>query len=519
MDVAALLKTLGSDWAGKVESVVQDPAGDAFKTILNFVLSQQVPVDVNRLMFVTPHDLMRVYRASPREGALIEEWRRFRTAAGQLDISSFPDHSATTEARELSFNDKAFLSSRRNVKPILRDVDGFQIFDEGVTPWVPVFLDEWVSTLLPEIERYLGQRWPERIPIILSLHSAHSARFPPDAGLDRDLLSPESTEEDESEAPETDPDALERRWWSYAYGIATRVSEQHNPPTGVGLGSPAVYLNVEHIERLAAQLQVQPEALIAATVAHELSHIVHGHTDDHHATHGWFREGDAQRDSWSVLTSLLGSTRRLTAREARAAQALMARQQPDAYQYFGDFQAGVLQQAPAHISPDPQVFQVGTTRELPILLTLPLTEVPMWPILEKPQVGDLVFLRVNLPKSLAGPWVIVAIAAEPRIGHPKDLLSVVQTEEEDRRQSGSEAFRYRPPLVWLQLRRTTNMRMGPVPESIKLVTRPVHVCAIDEVNLEELADSLPTKSEGRDLRLRGRENGHIRTTSRVAGDR
>ncbi len=264
MDVAALLKTLGSDWAGKVESVVQDPAGDAFETILNFVLSQQVPVDVNRLMFVTPHDLMRVYRASPREGALIEEWRRFRTAAGQLDISSFPDHSATTEARELSFNDKAFLSSRRNVKPILRDVDGFQIFDEGVTPWVPVFLDEWVSTLLPEIERYLGQRWPERIPIILSLHSADSARFPPDAGLDRDLLSPESTEEDESEAPETDPDALERRWWSYAYGIATRVSEQHNPPTGVGLGSPAVYLNVEHIERLAAQLQVQPEALIAA---------------------------------------------------------------------------------------------------------------------------------------------------------------------------------------------------------------------------------------------------------------
>ncbi len=62
------------------------------------------------------------------------------------------------------------------------------------------------------------------------------------------------------------------------------------------------------------------------------------------------------------------------------------------------------------------------------------------------------------------------------------------------------------------------MRMGPVPESIKLVTRPVHVCAIDEVNLEELADSLPTKSEDAISDFEG-ERTAIRTTSRVAGDR
>lgn len=185
---------------------------------------------------------------------------------------------------------------------------------------------------------HLGRDADGRVHVILSRRATHERRFPPRANNLLSLLNQGDADElaaDRRGADVAADDAYPRRY--YAHGVATRIRGAHAAPKGATLGERAIYLDVETIEGLAEEFEVSDQGMMAAVAIHELSHVVRDHADDEDsAAHGWFSEGDAQRDAWYVLTEMLSHEQWLTpARFGRIGQVRAADKQPAAYQHFG----------------------------------------------------------------------------------------------------------------------------------------------------------------------------------------
>lgn len=298
------------------------------------------------------------------------------------------------------------------------------------------FLEAWMPTADSVLDRLLGARDDATIHVFLATREVHERRFPPRLEDLRALV--------DAEEPDDEPGA---RYASavYAHAATTRTSARHQLPDEVPDGESAIFLDVESIGALAQDCEVSREAMLARVAAHELSHVRRGHiSDTPHATYGFIREGDAQRDAWQILAELLGDTHwdRL-ARGARTAQVRLAASQPGAYRMFG------------HSSPDserrfdvreePLAYAYEPARRLLALTGSRFIEIPAFTssMTGDPAIGDAVWLT---DRELAvGPWVVVGRSAEPSAAHERDLEEI---DKEDRRGA-------RP--VWLHLRAAEDM--------------------------------------------------------------
>lgn len=207
----------------------------------------------------------------------------------------------------------------------------FEIHNECGHLAAEEFLDGFLGPVIQSLAAHLGRVPTGPVHVVLSDRGRHEKRFPPTAEEALEL-------EDLSEIPEDEREQAAQRysWSSYAHGVTTHAAAWQRPPGGVTDGDLCVYLDVESIESISEEVEVLFEGMLGRVAAHELSHAVRGHaTEDGRATHGWYREGDAQRDAWHVLTELLGDPNWVTVtRWGRAAQVRLADRQPAAYRYF-----------------------------------------------------------------------------------------------------------------------------------------------------------------------------------------
>jgi hypothetical protein len=191
------------------------------------------------------------------------------------------------------------------------------------------------------------------------------------------------------------------------------------------------------------------EGMLGRVTAHELSHVVRGHaTADGQATHGWFREGDAQRDAWHALTELLTDPAWATvALWGLAAQVRLADRQPDAYRWFD---IDWTERSHFAHAINPASWLVGPSRDVFVLAKGGPIEVPISVLLRRtwgsPCVGDHVYLSDH--DMTAGPWVVTATRKRSRISHPKDRAAIDVRAKESR--SNLE-------IEWLSLRHTIGM--------------------------------------------------------------
>src|SRR4051794_8840956 len=116
------------------------------------------------------------------------------------------------------------------------------VINEAGHPWAEVFLDDWLPDACQELQLLVGLRSLGPLPVVLSTHERHASRFPPrEEELERLL--------DEEETGLGRPLDVLERWSTYAHGVCTVGSEGQNPPEGVAVGEPVIYLDVDRIER------------------------------------------------------------------------------------------------------------------------------------------------------------------------------------------------------------------------------------------------------------------------------
>lgn len=301
--------------------------------------------------------------------------------------------------------------------------------------------------MVQSLAAHLGRLPAGAVHVVLSDRETHESRFPPRAGEVLEL-------EDLTEIPEDEREQVAQRYtWSfYAHGVTTHAAASHNPPDGVAIGDLAIYLDVDSVEAISEELDVLFEGLLGRVATHELAHAVRGHAAEAgRATHGWFREGDAQRDAWHVLNDLLTDSEWATvARWGRAAQVRLADRQPGAYRWFeADWaeRSRLLSQRPAD---PPTAWIIRPPRAVFVLSQGGSVEVPVTDaarrILGAPCVGDHVYLSDS--DMVVGPWVVVATRSYGRLSHPKDQAAIDQKAKE---------WKSKPQIAWLFLRPTTGM--------------------------------------------------------------
>jgi hypothetical protein len=277
-----------------------------------------------------------------------------------------------------------------------------EITDEGGFEAPAVFAREWMSFALPRMERLLGVRLDDSgFRVVLSATETHGRRFPVADEEAASLRGPF----DEGEGPS--PDGLvSNQTHFYAHGVATRARPRLALGPDVPDGTAVICLDVPTLTSLAGDLNVSIEGMLARVLAHELSHVLRGHIDDEEVTHGYVREGDAQRDAWQLMTDALASDRSRLAAAGRTAQVLLAEKQPGAYQKFGLSSPETGRWSPTSASAS--VWVLSPMRETRVLAQREVIETPVMPsILGNPQIGDHVVLVSE--DLAAGEWIIVGI--------------------------------------------------------------------------------------------------------------
>ena len=208
--------------------------------------------------------------------------------------------------------------------------------------------------------------------------------------------------------------------------------------------------------------------VLGSTAIHELSHIVRGHaTSEGSRTHGFAREGDAERDAWAVKGAMLAaSSTRATALAGRAAQVRLARNQPRAYTMFGYDSAD--RHHWHHNEPAPTTHLIRTPRNLLAVVKEDIVVLPVRPVLRPvPEVGDLVYLAEKRDDGdffLVGPWVVLNREHEAAVMADKDRREVEKADKEHRGGSGPVSSTWCcGRQAWRQLvpsRGTTYRRLG-----------------------------------------------------------
>ena len=229
---------------------------------------------------------------------------------------------------------------------------------------------------------------------------------------------------------------------------ARRGSPHRLEPRHTGRGfltaRRAIFLDCETIGQIAEELGLELEPVLGSTAIHELSHIVRGHaTSDGSRTHGFAREGDAQRDAWAVKGAMLAaSSTRATALAGRAAQVRLARNQPRAYTMFGYDSAD--RHHWHHNEPAPTTHLIRTPRNLLAVVKEDIVVLPVRPVLRPvPEVGDLVYLAEKRDDGdffVVGPWVVLNREHEAAVMADKDRREVEKADKEHR--GGRSSFEY-----------------------------------------------------------------------------
>lgn len=211
------------------------------------------------------------------------------------------------------------------------------VFDEVGNHRAEPFVHAAIRTLTIEMDQHLSLVAPAPVQVALSPSSVHAERFPPAALPVLDLLDHRTRDElergrdAEAQARAMHPDSY------YGFAIAAMATTELRPPHGMLSDRPAVFIDIPTAERIADDLDVDLEALLLATLAHELSHVWREHAEHRLTSHRalWLSEGDAQRDSWEILLRLLESEPwSVCATRACAAQVRLAGKQPPAYRAF-----------------------------------------------------------------------------------------------------------------------------------------------------------------------------------------
>jgi hypothetical protein len=335
------------------------------------------------------------------------------------------------------------------------------IYDEEGYEAAAQFLDGWVSVAVRELTALLGHpSRPADVNVVLSATVNHQRRFPPEEEDVTTLMG----SEDENMEEQSPKIPLAQRFppETYAHGVTALCDPDQQPPEGIPVGAPVIYLDIPTIAALASEHRVSEEAMLGRVLLHELSHVLRGHAHQAgKATHGYVCEGDAQRDSWQVLADLLADPEwECLAREARAAQVRLAATQPAAYRQFGQSSPDTGRWN--HQDPALNHWILRPARDLLPLSQPAIIEVPFF-VRNRffpPMVGDHVYLYEG--SVIVGPWVVIGRANVSHAGHPKDQRAV---EVEERRRK--EAARFdksakdgHRPLEWLHLRRSREMRAG-----------------------------------------------------------
>ena len=330
----------------------------------------------------------------------------------------------------------------------------FAIHAEGDFRAMEVFLSRFLPDAGRVLGRHLGRDADGEVHVILSSTGAHEARFPPRSKELLELLDVGTAEELAGGQDDLGQRAQENfPRWLYGHGVATRVQPAHAAPRAAAVGALAIYLDVETIEALANRLGVSLEGMLATVAVHELSHIVRGHADDgERATHGWLKEGDAQRDAWHVLTEMLSDDRwRTPARFGRIAQVRASAEQPPAYRQFAVSSAERLSLARHQPVGATRCWAIRPQREVWRMMHEGFVETPLAISRRMPAAGDRVYLHdMNL---VAGPWFVTAVTPEPLTAHPLDLRAVQRMER-------AHTYGTPPAFVWLQLRAANTLKAG-----------------------------------------------------------
>ena len=228
---------------------------------------------------------------------------------------------------------------------------------------------------------------------------------------------------------------------TYAHGVAHVTDSSLNLPPGIPDGEPAIFLDCETLGSIADELKLDFEPVLGRTAIHELSHIVRGHvTSDGGRTHGFAREGDAQRDAWAVTGSMLTSPDTFaTAFAGRAAQVRLADHQPRAYTMFGNDSADRYHWN--REDPESTVHLVRTPRNLLAVIKEDIVEVPVRTLVSPvPEVGDRIYLaeeREDGDYFVAGPWVVLNRVHEAISLSKRDRDEVAKIERDRRRSYGA----------------------------------------------------------------------------------
>lgn len=277
----------------------------------------------------------------------------------------------------------------------------FEIHDEGGFAAAKAFLEGWLPKVDAHLSRLLGlPNRPDAVHVFLSDRKTHELRFP---RREQELLLNAGGDQPVQDIP--------IRTETYAHGVAHLTSSSLNLPPGIPDGESAIFLDCETLGGIANELKLDYEPVLGRTTIHELSHIVRGHVSaDGARTHGFAREGDAQRDAWAVTGSMLTSPdTRATALAGRAAQVRLADRQPRAYTMFGNDSADRYHWH--HEDPEAAVLLVRTPRNLLAVLKEDIVEVPVRTLGSPvPEVGDLIYLaeeREDRDYFVAGPWVVL----------------------------------------------------------------------------------------------------------------
>lgn len=302
----------------------------------------------------------------------------------------------------------------------------FTFYEEAAFPAAHRFLEGWMSAAAPALAQLLGPpvNISEPVQVFLSPTETHSSRFPVRASEVLQLIDDDQLDSD----AERDEEGLLGRFptEAYAHGVATLAGDTLRLPPSARAGEPAIFLDLQRIETLAARLDVPFEALLGRTAVHELSHVVRGHvTDNPGVTHGYVREGDAQRDTWQVLADLLADPfHARMARNARTAQIRLAELQPSAYRRFGHASPDRHISASASLE-EPDEWVILPARDLLPLTREPIIEVPLimtLAALGTPVEGDEVYLLGE--GLIVGPWIVVDRTQEPYRPHPADVRAI-----------------------------------------------------------------------------------------------
>jgi hypothetical protein len=310
----------------------------------------------------------------------------------------------------------------------------FEIHNEGGFAAAEAFLIGWLSKADTHLGLLLGlPNPPSVVHVFLSDRATHEQRFP------------EREEEKLLDAGGEQPsEEILVRSRFYAHGVAHLTASSLGIPAGIPDGAPGIFLDCETIGEIADELGLELEPVLGGTAIHELSHIVRGHaTSDGSRTHGFVREGDAQRDAWAVKGAMLAApSTRATALAGRAAQVRLARNQPRAYTMFGYDSAD--RHHWLHNEPERTTHLIRTPRNLLAVVKEDIVVLPVRPVLRPvPEVGDLIYLAEKRDDGdffVVGPWVVLNHEPEATVMADTDRQEVEKADRE--RRGGRSSFEY-----------------------------------------------------------------------------